>query len=179
MGRDKALVMFEGQPLVLRVAERLQRVADPVLLAPGKRGRLGPLPYEEVEDGVPDSGPLGGLIAGLTVCPTPLLAVVAVDMPFVSPELFAVLARLRGDEDAVVPRIGQDPEPLHAVYARTALPKLRAVLAGRRLAMRALLSELRVRWVDEEEWRTADSIGRFAVNLNRESDMSKRERPAG
>ena len=175
MGREKALLPVEGRPLVLHVAGLLEGAADPVFLGPGRLGRLGPLGYREVEDAVPGSGPLGGLVAGLAASPHPLLAVVGVDMPFASPALFTYLADLHGGEDAVVPSSGSGPEPLHAVYADSALPALQSSLAEGALALHAALERLRVRWVDKEEWITADPSGRFAHNVNREEDLAHLE----
>src|SRR5438270_831670 len=40
MGTPKALIEFEGQPLVVRVAERIAVVVHPVYLATGTPGRL-------------------------------------------------------------------------------------------------------------------------------------------
>jgi len=171
MGKDKALLGVRGRPLVLHVAALLEEAADPVLLAPGRPGRLGRLGYREVEDETPGAGPLGGLVAGLAASPHPLLAVVAVDLPFASPALFRLLADLHRGEDAVVPRNDSGPQPLHAAYAAAALPRLRAALADRRLALQEVLAELEVRWVGEDEWRLADPAGRFAVNLNRPEDL--------
>lgn len=171
MGTEKALIPLHGRPLVLHVAALLGQVADPVLLAPGRLGRLGPLGHREVQDEAPGSGPLSGLVAGLAASPHPLLAVVAVDLPFASPALFRLLADLHGGEDAVVPRNDSGPQPLHAVYATAALPRLRAALADGRLALQEVLADLEVRWVGEDEWRAADPAGRFAVNLNRPEDV--------
>jgi molybdopterin-guanine dinucleotide biosynthesis protein A len=93
-------------------------------------------------------------------------------MPFASPELMRLLADLHHDEDAVVPVTESGVEPLHAVYARTALPLLREACADRRFAMRAVLERLRVRLVDEAEWEPADPSGRFALNVNRPEDLN-------
>ena len=76
---------------MLRVAGRLGRIADPVILAPGRPGRLGHLGLPEVADEVPAAGPLAGLCAGLAASPHPLMAVVAVDMPFASAEVMTLL----------------------------------------------------------------------------------------
>ena len=103
MGFEKALIEVDGEPLVLRVARRLARVADPVLLATGSLGRLGPLGYPEVADERPGAGPLAGLAGGLAASTHELMAAVAVDMPFVSGDLLMLLAALHEDEDAVVP----------------------------------------------------------------------------
>jgi molybdopterin-guanine dinucleotide biosynthesis protein A len=172
MGADKATILVGGRPLVRVVAERLATFAEPVFLAPGVPGRLGALGYPEVADVVPDAGPLGGLAAGLEASPHPLLAVCAVDMPFASPEVFRVLVRARrADEDAVVPVTARGPQPLHAVYAASALPAIRAALREGSLRALDLLADLRVREVGAEEWGAADPSGRFAVNVNRPEDL--------
>ncbi len=174
MGTDKALLSVGGRPLVLHVAARLARVARPVFLAPGRRGRLGALEgsYPELDDARPGSGPLGGVVAGLRASPGDLLAVVAGDMPFASPEVIDLLAASWSGEDAVVPVTEHGPEPLHALYARSALLGLEAALRAGRYGMRAALGDLRVRVVDEPAWRTADPSGRFAANLNRPEDLA-------
>lgn len=176
MGAEKALVPFEGEPLVLRVARRLALVAAPVLLAPGVRGRLGDLGHEEVDDAERDAGPLGGLVAGLAVSPKPLLAVVGVDMPFANPGVIGLLASIVGGGDAAIAVTERGLEPLHAVYSVRALPALRAALEAGRFAMQEVVAEgLRLRRVEEEEWREADPSGTFAINLNRPEDVVRAE----
>jgi molybdopterin-guanine dinucleotide biosynthesis protein A len=172
MGRDKALIEVDGVPLAAVVASRLRSAADPVFLASGEPGRLRHLGHPEVADDPGGIGPLGGLLGGLAASPHPLMAVVGVDMPFVSPELLMLMAGLRGEEDAVVPVTPSGVEPLHAVYATTAVDGLRRALAEGRVALRAALDALRVRLVAEDEWRMADPTGRFSINVNRPEDLA-------
>lgn len=171
MGREKALIDFEGQPLVLRVADRLARAADPVLLATGNPGRLGPVGYREVADASAECGPLGGLVAGLEASPHELVAVVAVDMPYVSPELLKFLASLCQGEDVVLTMGATGLEPMHAVYSISALPAMRNALADGRYGLRQLLSDLRVREVRASEWSPGTIDPRFAFNINRPEDL--------
>ena len=171
MGEDKALLVFEGRPLIERVGERLALAAAPVLVAPGRPGRLGSLSFPEVPDRAPGCGPLGGLVAGLQASPHQLCAVVAVDMPYASSELLAFLASLHQDEDAVAPMGETGVEPLHAVYSRSALPVMREALSKRQYGLRRLLSRLRVRQVEGAEWAHLDIDPRFAFNINRPEDL--------
>lgn len=171
MGRDKAMIEVQGSPLVLRLASLLERIAEPVLLAPGQPGRLGALGYPEVSDQPGGIGPLGGLIAGLDRSPHDLVAVVAVDMPFASVELLALLAGLLGNQDAAVPVTDDGLQPLHAVYARSSLPGLRRAAAQGRWSVQEALEDLSMRTVPQQEWGSADPSGRFAFNLNRPEDL--------
>lgn len=172
MGSEKALLELEGKRLLDVVIERLSEAADPVLLATGSPGRLGPLGLREVPDELPHAGPLAGIVAGLAASPHPMLAVVAVDMPFVSPEVLTLLGRLWDGQDAVVPVTDDGVQPLHAVYATSALPILRSGLAGGVRSVREALRELRVREVRKSEWDAADPSGRFAANVNTLGDLA-------
>jgi molybdopterin-guanine dinucleotide biosynthesis protein A len=166
MGTEKALLDVEGELLVARVARRVAEAADPVMLAPGTLGRLGELGYAEVEDELADAGPLAGLVAGLAASPHELLAVVATDMPYASGALLELLAGVWCDEDAVVPANADGSQPLHALYARQALPKLRAALQRGTRAMHEAVGLLSVRIVGVDECRAADPSGRWALNVN-------------
>jgi molybdopterin-guanine dinucleotide biosynthesis protein A len=175
MGVDKASLEFEGRALAVRVLETLREVADDVLVASGDGRRLDWLEAEQVSDAVPDAGPLSALVAGLERSRHPLVAVLAVDMPFASPRVLRLLVDRWDGEDAVVPVTGAGIEPLHAVYAAAAAPLLRRELDRGERSLRRALSALAVREVGPEEWRAADPTGRFARNLNRPEDLP----PAG
>jgi molybdenum cofactor guanylyltransferase len=175
MGSDKTMIQVGGRPLVVAVAETVSEAAWPVFLAPGRRGRLGDLGYPEVDDEIPGAGPLGAVVAGLLASPHPLMAVAGGDMPFASSALFSLMAKIHSGEDAVVPISDSGPEPLHAVYARDALPRIRSALAEGLLSMRGMLDQLTVRPVEATEWRKVDPSGRFALNLNSPEDLSHLE----
>jgi molybdopterin-guanine dinucleotide biosynthesis protein A len=171
MGRDKALIEIGGKPLVRLVAERLAECADPILLASGRPPRFGNLPYEEIADAAPGAGPISGLVAALSASPHDLLVVAAVDMPFVSVDVFRLLIDRHAGEDAVVPVTRMGRQPLHALYHRSALPHLADALSRGRYGLREALAELDVREVGREEWGPIDADGRFALNLNTQEDL--------
>src|SRR5919108_3980747 len=171
MGRDKLSLDFEGRPLAARPADVLRRIADEVLVASGDGRRLDWLGLPQVPDAVPDAGPLGGLVAGLECASHELVAVLAADMPFASADVLLLLARAWKGEDAVVSRTERGIEPLHAVYAKTAAPRLRAALVHGSRAMHEVLPLLRTREIHEPEWQVADPSARFACNVNRPQDL--------
>ncbi|MHB8508581.1 MAG: molybdenum cofactor guanylyltransferase [Candidatus Dormibacteria bacterium] len=171
MGRDKALIPIADTPLVVHVARRLAEVASPVMLAPGTVGRYGDLGFHEVTDAAPGSGPLGGLVAGLRAAEGCLLAVAASDMPFVSSALFRLMADEWAQEDAVIPVSEAGIEPLHAVYAPSALAALEEALRARQLGLRRALTGLRVRLIKEATWRLVEGAEGFARNLNYPADL--------
>jgi molybdopterin-guanine dinucleotide biosynthesis protein A len=169
MGSDKALLMLDGERLVDRAARRLASVSNPVLVACGRR-RLAIAGCITVDDAIDGAGPLAAIVAGLRLSPHVLTAVVAVDMPWFDPELLGHLAREWRGEDALVPVSPSGAEPLHAVYARSALPAMDDALTGGRLRMRDLLDRLVVRTFAATTLMGSERGQGFAVNLNTPDD---------
>jgi molybdopterin-guanine dinucleotide biosynthesis protein A len=170
MGADKASLRLDGVALVDRVVARLRSVADPILIARGDRAIEVP-GCLAIGDAASDAGPLGGLLAALRASPHRLIAVVAVDMPWVDPALVRMLAIRCDGLDASVPVGEHGPEPLHAVYSQSAIGACADVIAGHDRSLRALLSRLRVGYLGAEEWRAARIQPAFARNLNTPEDL--------
>jgi molybdopterin-guanine dinucleotide biosynthesis protein A len=163
MGRDKALLVLEGELLFARVAASISSVADPIALARGSR-TLPDSPWEQLDD-AEGEGPLAGLVAALRWSPHELTAVVAVDMPFASPSLLEELVEAWSGQDAMVPMTAHGTQPLHAIYARSALGKLENRLDLGDYGLRAAVDALEVAFVD----RRSDE--RFQTNLNTPEDL--------
>ncbi|MDP8977916.1 MAG: molybdenum cofactor guanylyltransferase, partial [Actinomycetota bacterium] len=115
MGRDKALLRLGGRTLVERAVAVLADCCDPVLVASGDGRRLPGPGVEQVADRS-GAGPLAGILGGLERSPHPLVAVVAVDMPYASAAVLRALAAQWRGEPAVVPSVAGRLEPLHAVW---------------------------------------------------------------
>lgn len=149
MGRDKATLPFAGQVLVDTLAERLQTLFPQVLVS--VRVPRADIHWPQVHDDPALAGPLAGLQAGLTVCTTPWLFALAVDMPFLEAHTIARLAARRSTCDVVLPVCAGEAQPLAAFYAVGETQRqLRGLLAGSdtRRSLRALLERLRVLQVD-------------------------------
>jgi len=170
MGRDKAHAVVGGVTLVDRALTVLWSVCEDVLVAPGERplGRG----VEEVADARPGAGPLGGLVAGLERARTPLVAVLAVDLPLASGPVLRALAAAWDGEDAVMPVVDGRREPLHAVWASAAAPALRVALERGDLALHRAAAGLRVRSAGREVWGDAAGRSAFWHNVNTPRDLA-------
>ena len=171
MGVDKATIEIAGSTLLERAIARLRVVCDPVLVAPGAL-HLEAGDNEIVEDAVPGAGPLAALVGVLRRSPHPLIAVVAVDMPWLDPEALLLLARRIGDHDVAVCETDRGVELLHAVYATSALGPAEEALRTPDRSLHGLLGRLRVLAVSESEWRAAGIDERFARNMNTPADLA-------
>ena len=170
MGADKAWALLDGQPLIAHVIARMQPLgASRMLVVAREPERFLRLGVEACSDIVPDQGPLGGLHTALHTLETDNIALVGCDMPCASAAIFERLIAEQARADvpyaAVVPRYGGQPQPLHALYHRRALPMVEARLALGERRMLDLLSVLPTRLLDEAEF-PAEEAGRAFLNLN-------------
>ena len=133
MGEDKALKPFLGRPLIQRVIERLQPIADELIVTTNHPAEYAFLRLPLFMDLKPGRGALGGLYTAIASAKSPLAAVAACDLPFANASLFETAARLLVEEnvDVVIPRSSRGLEPLHAVYRReTCLPVIEAAITA-------------------------------------------------
>ncbi|HEX9090568.1 MAG TPA: molybdenum cofactor guanylyltransferase, partial [Anaerolineales bacterium] len=134
-----------------------------------------------IPDLLPGYGALGGLYTALNAAGNSYVAVVACDMPFASPELFAVeLAILRkSGADAVIPRSEAGTEPFHAIYRRDiCLPFLRAALDAGKRRVDAWFSQVNIRYVTPPETLPYDQNRLAFLNINTLDELKKAEQVA-
>jgi molybdopterin-guanine dinucleotide biosynthesis protein A len=177
-GRDKGALVVGGRTIRERQLDELSRIAEEVLIVggtpgPGPAGRNDTPRIRAVSDRVQQSGPLAGLDAALAAASHEIVVLVACDMPFVTAELFAHLARLAEEADAVVPRTDRGYHPLCAAYRRSCRPAVSRLLAAGRLAMRGVLDAVRVREVAGSELQAFGDPERLLANVNTETEYER------
>jgi molybdopterin-guanine dinucleotide biosynthesis protein A len=166
MGRDKASLPWRGRPLGVFVAERLAAWFEAVIVAADRPGPFAGTPFPVVPDRYPGLGTLGGLHGALAASPRDWVFLAACDMPFLVEGLARRLWTFTEGHDAVVCRREGRFEPLGAFYHRRCLgAAARALEAGERRVV-SFFEAVRVREVEEAEWRDADPAGDSFRNLN-------------
>jgi molybdopterin-guanine dinucleotide biosynthesis protein A len=182
MGQTKAIIPFQGEPLIQRVLDRLAGLADEVIvIAPILQEYLS-LDVRIVQDYLPGQGPLGGLYTALLSASNPAVAVVGCDMPFVSYDLLAHEKEILFDDnmDVVVPSTIKGLEPLHAIYRRsncqnTVLDALR----NQELQMISWFQSVKVRILTPEYIKQFDAGELTFLNINTPDELVRLEKMAG
>ncbi len=133
MGRNKALLEVHGERMIETAYRRMAELFDEVLLITNSPEVYDFIPCRKIADIYPCMGPLGGIHAALSCCTADRAFVTACDMPWLNPELIRELSSMPGGVDVVIPETPGGLEPLHAVYAKSCLPRMEKVLqAGER-----------------------------------------------
>lgn len=114
-GRDKAWLMRDGVPQVVRIALRFAGECSAVLVSANRdlsrHAMHGLFP---VEDRIADIGPLGGIDALAAVCQTPWMLTIPVDIVDANDCLLRTLAQAGGD--GAVAEDEDGVQPLVALY---------------------------------------------------------------
>jgi molybdenum cofactor guanylyltransferase len=142
MGRDKALVEVEGEPLWKRQVGVLSQAGSGRVIIIRRRDQA-PLDYPDCHfDQFEDCGPLAGIHAAMTVGGDPVIAVLAVDMPGIDAAWFEWLRGSCGPGVGAVAGNEGRLEPLAALYPAEALAEVAARLARRELSVQGLVHGL-------------------------------------
>jgi molybdopterin-guanine dinucleotide biosynthesis protein A len=173
MGTPKALLAFDGEPLLTHIVRTLQPLFDEIVVVAAPGQELPPLPVSVVHDDVAYQGPVGGITYGLRAARGDYAFVTSCDSAFISPSLVADLLARREGYDVVVPRWEDRLQPLLAVYRRTVLPLLEAQLASGELRPVYLFDKVRTLIVSEEEIRRIDPGGGSFFNMNTPDDYAE------
>ena len=148
MGRDKALLPWQGTTLLDHAIARLATVCSDVRILCGATPRYQDRGRPLVVDAIVDGGPLAGIAAGLESAGDAAGLYLGVDLPLVTVELLAALLGMEGDADALVPVTPDGPEPLCAVYRPGCRDAVRARLAAGDRRMTSFWPGVRVRTLE-------------------------------
>jgi len=167
MRADKANLPIPGGTLIRRVLRQIEGMFDEVLISVSKGQAVDEPGCRTIEDTVPGQGPLAGILAGLKAAKNDVCAVLACDIPDIDAGFLAGLIAKAQGFDIVVPVLsGGLFEPLFAVYRRSVIPEIEALVQAGDFSILTLFDRCRTRKV-----RLKDSG--WLRNLNTPEDYKK------
>lgn len=188
MGQSKALVEFNGRPLICRLVERLRPAADEMVITTNEADRLqflyGMFPDVELTlapDAYDRRGALPGLYTALDAARCPFVAIVACDMVFASPRLVVAEAieMAETDADIVVPVNKHGFEPFHATYRKdTCLPAVRRAIDSGKSRVQSVFDDGAIRVVEFAQDRVlrVEPRGGCFINTNTPDELAHIEK---
>lgn len=174
LGREKCAEVIGGESLVERAIGHLSSLSTEILIVISQRQSRTSFSYPEaktVVDLYPGKSSIGGIYTGLmhSICFHNL--VVACDMPFLNLDLLRYMIKLSPDFDVVIPRIGEQMEPLHAVYSKNCIGPMEKLLEQGDLRISRFFDSIRVRYVEDNELDGFDPEHLSFFNINTNADL--------
>lgn len=178
MGRDKALLPMQGEPLISLVLDRGKTITDHILVITNRPDDYNFLKVPLAADVIDCKGPLVGLYTALYSLKSKFIILVGCDMPFINPSLLTFQLNIleQEDFDIVIPRHDDILEPLHAVYRReTCLDPVRVELDDGKRSLIGWHNRVRVQEISGSTLLFFDPDRRAFVNLNSPQDFEEIE----
>jgi molybdopterin-guanine dinucleotide biosynthesis protein A len=180
-GSNKATACVGGYTVLERIVRVLEPLSSQIIAVTSLENADIQVPgiAKVVTDIYPGRGPLGGIYTGLFYANADIVFVVGCDMPFLNADLIRFMVGLADGFDVVTPRLGgRYVEPLHAVYAKTCLVKMKNQLESNRLSIWQVVKELHTRYMEKEEYLPLDPRMLSFFNINTPEDLERANRIA-
>jgi molybdopterin-guanine dinucleotide biosynthesis protein A len=171
MLRDKAFLPCQGTTLLARQVGIVRALAPAEIFVSGRAGAdYGAVGLTVLLDRFADLGPLAGVERALGESHSPLLLVLAVDLPDMTTDFLRALAGRCHAGAGVVPRTRQGLEPLAAFYPQA----MQSIAAGMLLEGRPAMTEFVRRGREAglvEEWQCLPADEACFKNWNGPEDV--------
>lgn len=172
MGFNKAFIEIEGRPIIERSLELLRGLFRDVIVIANDVPAYERLDVMVAADLIKGAGSLGGIYTAIFHSGSNHTFVTACDMPYLNPGAIERIISSSGGYDAVVPFIGSEYHPMHALYSRRCLKPIRAMIEEGNFRIKDLFSRIDVRRLAVEDFKglpAAISV----TNVNTREDLSR------
>lgn len=176
LGRPKALLDFNGRPLIALMVEWLGKLFPDIIVVTDRPELYSDLPVRLTGDLLKqkEKSPLRGIHAGLSVSSHPYQFVAACDMPFLNLELIKYMGRFAPDYDAVVPHVGGEYfQPLHAFYKRTCIDIIERQVNRGHYKVSDFYRNLKIKFISRSEIARHDPDQESFININTWEDYEQ------
>jgi molybdopterin-guanine dinucleotide biosynthesis protein A len=183
MGMPKAALKFGSRTILERLIDELRIAFREILIiaAPAEAEGFpieqlllwGPASLRLLRDQTAFAGAAVALTRGLTAASYDTAFVCSCDLPLLQVEVARALFRMLDGYDAVIPDIDGKPQPLCAVYRRSAAAAIEARLVSGERRLTSIADALKAYRPGDSELRQIDPELRNFVNINTPEDYQR------
>lgn len=173
MGRNKALIEWDGMPLIERSLAIFSRVFAEVMISSNHPELYSQYGIKVVKDNYLDMGPMGGLEACLREANFEYAFFAACDMPFLDAEVIRFMADRLNTEKILVPKIEGKVHPLHAFYHKDCVNEIDAHLKDGRFKLTKFVEVYGGTYLTDKDFIDFPKIRQNLSNMNTPEDFSR------
>ena len=173
-GEMKSGILVRGRSILSTQIEVLESVFTKVTISTNTPDVLTEASHlKMVSDKKTDLGPLGGVHAVMAKSEAEAIFIIAGDMPFPSGKLIRMMIEhfQTFESEALIPRINNMIEPMHAIYSLSLMERLDLFLAeSNKYSIREFLKVADVDYIEIEELGFDSSV---FTNINTPDDFKR------
>jgi molybdopterin-guanine dinucleotide biosynthesis protein A len=173
MGENKALIEIHGEKIIDRTIRILRGVFDEIILVTNNPVEYLDYDVKIVTDLIKGKSALGGIYTGLFYASGKHSFLCACDMPFLKGEFIEYMVEKIDSNDIVVPNPPDGYQPLHAIYSKGCLPRIRKFIDKDELKIRGFYKKAKTRVIAADEIEKFDPERRMFLNVNSREDLDK------
>lgn len=185
MGRDKGSMNIHGKPMIIHVLTTLNNIIDEVVIVLNDKARIDK--YKEfigqydftfkikyIEDNIKNKGPLSGIETGLENISSQYALVLPCDSPYITKNQVEYLfSQISENYECIVPYHDDEnklktSEPLHSIYSKNLISKIRELLNNDILHIKGLIKESKYKFIKIDN---RNLLKKEFRNLNRPEDI--------
>jgi molybdenum cofactor guanylyltransferase len=174
MGKPKAALDFGAKSILQRIVKELAQSFDDLIVVAAPENaenfRIQIPRVRIIRDEIAFAGPLDALRRGLRAARHEIAFACSCDLPMLKSAVAAELCSLVGEHAAAIPIVDKRVQPLCAAYRKSAANSIAPLIASGKQRMLALIDELDVRRVSEDELRRVDPTLASFLNVNTPAD---------
>ncbi len=170
-GGDKSVFVYEGRPLISHVLDVIKPVFDDIKIIANDSEKFSFLGLDVIPDLIPGLGPIGGIYSALENVDCSRVFIFPCDMPFLNTEFVKYMSQIPDIYDVIVPKAGDFFQPLHAIYSKKCLSKIKKQIDEKNFKMSAIFEDLNIRIVGEDEIGFYGDPFMMFKNINFRSDL--------
>ena len=167
MRENKALLTFEGEPLLARIGNCLEDLGHEVYIA-GKKAEYDVFPYPQIADIYPNKGPLGGIYSALVHLKEDIL-VCPCDMPLLDRSIFYFLQSNADYSKINVLTYNEKVFPTLGIYPYAFVAQLQNYITQNKLKMLTILEELGAK---KHSYPIYSNSEQYFANINTPEDWT-------
>jgi molybdenum cofactor guanylyltransferase len=167
MGSDKASLPFAETTVLNYLIEAVKKSNHPYVV-------VSSLPEHDliaesiIGDVLPDSGPLSGILSGMTYFSSDWVVVLSCDMPFYEAQLIEEMSNSTQGYDAVIPVHANKSYYLYGLYSAKCRSVIEEQMNKGELAVKKLLEKLKVNQFNADRYPAT-----IFINMNSPDDYKE------
>ncbi|MBI5901878.1 MAG: molybdenum cofactor guanylyltransferase [Deltaproteobacteria bacterium] len=172
MGFNKAFIEIEARPIIERSVKLLKGLFRDVIVIANDVPAYERLDVRVASDLIKGAGSLGGIYTAIFHSGSNHTFVTACDMPYLNADVIGKIISSAGGYDAVVPFIGSELHPMHAIYSKRCLKPIRSMIDEGNFRIKDLFNRIDVRRLVVEDFKGLPAA-LSVTNVNTREDLSR------